>query len=56
VPTNVSFIVEQGRVELYGSADCAEQIKALGVMSQTIPGVRGVENRVVERSSFRGGY
>jgi len=42
----VNLFVDSGRVELWGFAGSADEVRAMGVLAQGIPGVREVANHV----------
>jgi len=42
----VNIVVSGGQVELYGFAGSADEARALGLLAENVPGVRGVVNNV----------
>jgi len=42
----VNIVVDKGQVEIWGFAGSADEVRAIGVLAEGIPGVRGVANHV----------
>jgi osmotically-inducible protein OsmY len=51
---SIWIAAKNGVLTLFGMVDNVEEKTSLGVMAQTIPGCKGVENNLVSRSLFNG--